>query len=367
MDDGDTPAHDAGDIGERFDQVRNPKDRRAMALLSLGVACAAPGSAPLSPASGKDAVDRVDDVATFDQIAKTEGGGRFYELPRVMFAIDRSTKTPKVHWINTQRFPYHWEFLRGRYLTLADAATFNDANYSRPDRRFVLGAVVRYPRLNRYGVELWEGDKVEPALLSAMMAQLQATFFAPLTFKPNSDQQRDAAATAGLATIGIAEAYGSRDQLVLNRGTAVGRLVLVPEGGEDSLLPGDIALLKTTPIRMPPVAGIVSATFTTPINHISLLAKTWGIPNVYRADADQLYAALDGKQVVLEAEGASVTRARRDRCRGPQGRPSAIAARRSARRRPIWPMPACPRSPSRPRNGSIAPGPRRPIWARSRR
>ena len=259
------------------------------------------------PAAAQDALDRIADTASFDRIAKIEGGGRFYELPRVMFAIDRSARTPKVHWINTQRYPYHWDFLRGRYLTLADAATFNDANYSQPKRRFVLGAVVRYPRLGRYGVELWEGDVVEPALLSAMMAQLQAGFFAPLTFKPNSAQQRDAAAKAGLATIGIAEAYGSREQLVLNRGTAVGRLVLVPEGGEDALLPGDIALLRTTPIRMPPVAGIVSATFTTPINHISLLAKTWGIPNVYRADADRLYAALAGKQVVLDATGASVT------------------------------------------------------------
>lgn len=285
------------------------------ALLSLGAAefadarCAPPGCKRKPPTSiaGRDAVDRIDGRAAFDQFAKIEGGGRFYELPRVMFAIDRSSKTPVVHWINTQRFQYHWDFLRGRYLTLADSATFNDANYSRPDRRFVLGAVVRYPRLNRYGVELWEGDQVEPALLDAMMHQLQERFFETLTFKPNSDQQRDAAASAGLSTIGIAEAYGSRDQLVLNRGTAVGRLVLVAEGGEDALLPGDIALLKTTPIRMPPVAGIVSATFTTPINHISLLAKTWGIPNVYRADADRLYAALAGKQVVLEAEGATVT------------------------------------------------------------
>ncbi|MDB5679465.1 MAG: pyruvate, phosphate dikinase [Sphingomonas bacterium] len=257
--------------------------------------------------SDKAAVDRIASDAVFDRIARTEGGGRFYELPQVMFAIDRSASPPRVHWINTRQYRFHFDFLQSRYLTLADSATFNTANYSNADRRFVLGAVVRYPRLARYGVELWEGDVVEPALLTAMMTQLQATFHAPLTFKPNSDQQRAAAAKAGLPTIGIEEAYGSREQLVLNRGKAVGRLVLVGEGEEDALLPGDIALLRTTPIRMPPVAGIVSATFTTPINHVSLLAKTWGIPNVYRADADRLWAALAGKQVVLDAAGATVT------------------------------------------------------------
>lgn len=52
------------------------------------------------------------------------------------------------------------------------------------------------------------------------------------------------------------------------------------------------------PIRIPPVAGIITASFTPPINHISLLAKTWGIPDVYRADA--------GRQVMLDADGRRI-------------------------------------------------------------
>lgn len=253
------------------------------------------------------AVKSIASDAAFDRMARIEGGGRFFELPRVMFAIDRAGSSPKLHWIDTRRYQYHFDYLQARYLTLADSITFNAANYSRADRRFVLGAVVRYPRLNRYGVELFEGDVVEPDLLAATMKLLRAGFYAPLTFKPNSDQQLAAATKASLTTIGVAEAYGSREQLVLNRGKAVGRLVLVEDGKEDSLLPGDIALLRTTPIRMPPVAGIVSSSFTTPINHISLLAKTWGIPNAYRADAERLFAALNGKQVMLDASGTAVT------------------------------------------------------------
>ncbi|ATY30987.1 PEP/pyruvate-binding domain-containing protein [Sphingomonas psychrotolerans] len=251
--------------------------------------------------------DRIASDAAFDKMARTEGGGRFFELPRVMFAIDRSGARPHVYWIDTRRYLYHFDFLQARYLTLADADSFNAANYSRADRRFVLGAVARYPRLGRYGVELWEGDVVEPELLAAMMQQLEATFHAPLTFKPNSDQQGAAAKRAGLPVIGIEEAYGAREQLVLNGGRAVGRLVLVDEGAEEDLLPGDIALLKAMPIRMPPVAGIVSSTFTTPINHVSLLAKTWGIPNAYRADAGHLWGEFSGRQVVLDTRGRSVT------------------------------------------------------------
>ncbi|MEO9131038.1 MAG: PEP/pyruvate-binding domain-containing protein [Sphingomonas sp.] len=279
-------------------------------VLAFALSVAAPailvGAPPPDVAQTSPGSDRVASSAAFDRLARTEGAGRFIELPRVMFAIDRSTKPPRVHWIDTKRYLYHFEYLQGRYLTLADVEAFNDANYSKADRRFVLGAVVRYPRSGRYGVELWEGDVVAPELVAAMMRQLQAAFYTPLTFKPNSEAQRAAAEQAGLPVIGIDEAYGGRTQLVLNRGRAVGRLVLVEDDHEDDLLPGDIALLKSVPIRLPPVAGIVSATFTTPINHVSLLAKTWGIPNAYSAGADTRWAALTGQQVMFDATGASI-------------------------------------------------------------
>ncbi len=253
------------------------------------------------------AADTVQSEQQFDALARIEGAGRFIELPQLMFALDRSLTPPKVHWIDTRRYIYHFDYLQSRYLTLADSDTFNAANYSQANRRFILGSVLRYPRLGKYGVELWEGDEIQPELLRMMMTQLQNVFFAPLTFKPNSGQQQIAADVASLPVIGIDEAYGSRDQLVLNRGRAVGRLIRVKSGEENRLMPGDIALLDDMPIRMPPVAGIISATFSTPINHVSLLAKTWGIPNVYLAQANERWHALEGHHVVLDATGASVT------------------------------------------------------------
>lgn len=273
-------------------------------ILAISVVLLAPAGSAAVRAPAEDG--RIASDADFDRMARVEGTSRFLELPRVMFAIDRSGARPRVLWIDTRRYQYHFDYLQARYLTLADADKFTAANYSKADRRFVLGAVVRYPRLGRYGVELWEGDVVEPELLAMMMRELQASFHAPLTFKPNSGQQADAARAAGLGAIGIDEAYGAREQLVLNGGRAVGRLVLVEEGAEEDLLPGDIALLSTMPIRLPPVAGIVSSSFVTPINHVSLLAKSWGIPNAYRADAGRLWRDLAGKQVVLDTRSGAV-------------------------------------------------------------
>ncbi|MDB5704566.1 MAG: pyruvate, phosphate dikinase [Sphingomonas bacterium] len=287
--------------------------KRLTILFALLAACLAPataqtnGSVPGAPDHSPAPQASIRNDAEYDSLARTENAGRFLALPQLMFAIDRAAAKPRLMWIDTKRYRYHFEYLQAKYLTLSDSETFNAANYSNPKRRFLLGSVVRYPGLKRYGMELWEGDVVEPAMLAETMALLQAHFPAPITFKPNSDQQREAAAAAKLPTIGIEEAYGSREELILNHGRAVGRLVLVREGHEDALTPGDIALITIMPIQMPPVAGIVSSTFTTPINHISLLAKTWRIPNAYRADADRRYRQLAGQMVVLDTRGEIVT------------------------------------------------------------
>ena len=278
-------------------------------ILVLLLLCGFNSSAVAAPAKAKvtpSEVQAIGSDAEFDRLARTSKAGRHMELPQLMFAIDSTGKPPRVHFINTRRYAWHFAFLQSRYLTLAESYAFSDANYSKPDRRFILGSVVKYPQLGRYGVELWEGDIVEPELLTQMLERLHASFHAPLTFKPNSDLQLAAAANVNLPVISAEEAYGSREQMILNGGKAVGRLVIVPDDGEKHLLPGDIALLKGAPIRLPPVAGIVSSRFTTPINHVNLLAKSWGIPNAYKRDADTLWAELDGKQVMLDTRGTSV-------------------------------------------------------------
>ena len=48
------------------------------------------------------------------------------------------------------------------------------------------------------------------------------------------------------------------------------------------------------PLDLPPVAGIIVSQPTSPLSHINLLAKGWGIPNAYIKDANDLFRAHDG-------------------------------------------------------------------------
>lgn len=94
---------------------------------------------------------------------------------------------------------------------------------------------------------------------------------------------------------------------VLSPGAAVGRLRLAPPFGR-----GDIALLKEAPKHLPDAAGLLVAEPTTELSHLSLLARSLGVPAAAARGALGDYAALAGLPVRLNVspvglfvEGAS--------------------------------------------------------------
>jgi len=249
-------------------------------------------------------VEAIANAAQFDELARTSPGGRYASFPQVMVVIDRATKDePRLYFVNSRRYEFHIDFVQQTYLSTQSVDALLDANYSRANRRFIFASVLSYPSLGRYGLEFWEGDELTPEILTLAMALVQKRFPAPVAFKPNSGQQGALAATIpGLEVIDTNEVFASRRELVLNPGRATGRLRIIPKLDDDTLLaPGDIVVLGEAPLRLNPVAGIVTSEFSTPLAHVNLLAKSWKVPNGYVRDAVKQFAALDGKWVRLEA------------------------------------------------------------------
>ena len=247
--------------------------------------------------------------AQFDALARTSPGGRYASFAQVMFVIDRAAKGgPELHFVNSKQYEYHIDFVQRTYLSTQSAEALLEANYSKDNRRFIFGSIVHYQSLGRYGVEFWEGDVLTREILSETMEQLQRNFPAPLGFKPNSEQQSALAASVpGLATIDQNDVYASRSELVLNAGSATGRLRIIPKLDDDVLLaPSDIVVLGEAPLRLSPVAGIITNEFSTPLAHVNLLAKSWKVPNGYVRGALGKYAALDGQWVRMVA-GDTIT------------------------------------------------------------
>jgi hypothetical protein len=92
-------------------------------------------------------------------------------------------------------------------------------------------------------------------------------------------------------------------------GWALGRLRYVPGAEiaiayrEGRLVPGDVLLTDGVPAEVPPLAGLVSLSPSTPNSHVALLAKSFGMPFIHLANpsvAEEL-RGWEGREVLVRA------------------------------------------------------------------
>ncbi|MGI8883123.1 MAG: PEP/pyruvate-binding domain-containing protein, partial [Pyrinomonadaceae bacterium] len=131
---------------------------------------------------------------------------------------------------------------------------------------------------------------------------INKSFFEPVFYKPNSIRQEDVSATLGIERVLQSDIAKNQEYLALNTGKTIGRIHIIDKL-DDTVESGDneILVLKELPLSLPPVRGIIVAKPSTPLSHINILAKGWGIPNVYIKDADKLLKEFDTYWIEFEA------------------------------------------------------------------
>lgn len=287
-------------------------------------------AAPTST-EGPDYLSRIDNRAQFMQLARVYNAGTALEMPHLIFVIDRQNAA-RIYYINTPRIALHEQFVRRQRLVRSlDKATLH-AQYRDPERRFLFGTLSWQRDLPGYTYEFWEGDKLTAPLLRQTDTVVRASFREPIRFKTNSTQHEQLATSMGLPYVSQEALLREQRFLPLNTGRAEGRLRIVrSEAQLRTLSPGDIPVLDEVPIALSPVAGLVTQRPSTLLSHVNLLAKGWGIPNLYLRDAQAALRPYDGQWVALEVthNNYQVTRLTR-----PARTPSATAARPTVRNLP---------------------------------
>ena len=250
------------------------------------------GSRPDKPDSKKNSLLRVSSREEFDSIARTYHQNTPYSLPHVMFVIDRRAKN-KVHFVNSQRFRFHKDFLLATYLVPRGADVFKPI-YIDTDRRFIVGTIAWQRTVDKFTWELWEGDLAPAELIKKANEVINTNFFSAVAYKPNSIRQEDLSAALGIERVLQSDINKNQEYLALNPGKAVGRIHIIDKL-DDTVEIGDneILILKELPITLPPVRGIIVAKPSSPLSHINILAKGWNVPNVYIKDADKLFRDKD--------------------------------------------------------------------------
>jgi rifampicin phosphotransferase len=271
---------------------------------ALGQTAARKGAARRAPAgkveSGAErSLPAIKTQAEFDALARVYTD-QPYALPHVMFVIDRREGN-RVHYVNSKRYRFHKDFVNGTYLSLERGQDFQK-NYTQPNRRFILGTLAYQAPVKRWTFEFWEGDTISAEQIKLTADALGATFFAPVAFKPNSNRQdAESANVAGLERVSQSDITRGQEYQALNLAKGLGRVHVVEKLDETVEIGfNEILVLNEVPISLPPVAGVIVSKPSTPLSHINLLVKGWGVPNAYIKDAHELLKQYDGWWVSFE-------------------------------------------------------------------
>lgn len=293
---------------------RSPSVRRIRRTSQLSIALAVAISAPVlsvvaaqtrrAPAKSSAAVSAasIPDRQTFEAMADASFSGSRSPMPHVLFVIDRGSGD-RVHFVDPKRFRFHRDFVNASYLSLERSEAFYERNYSNDGRRFLMGSIVWQTGLGRFTFEVNEGDRVSTQLLSLAAKRLGDAFYAPLAFRAVTGQQAAAGRdVAGLEVVDARDLFGDQVYLAINPGSGVGILRIVDSVTPDTFIDrNEIVILTAPQVSLPPVAGILSTVPPSPLSHLNVLARSWGVPNVFARGADETYRPLLGKFVSFEA------------------------------------------------------------------
>src|SRR5262249_8859730 len=100
----------------------------------------------------------------------------------------------RVYYVNSRLYQFHKDFLNGTYLSIERGRALYENNYLNAKRRFVLGTIAYYATASAFTFELWEGDRITGDMLADAYKAITASFFDPISFKPNSLYQEERAA-----------------------------------------------------------------------------------------------------------------------------------------------------------------------------
>src|SRR5258705_4283718 len=312
-------------------KIKNPNSKMLSMKLSkrmlsaVGLLIALGSGHYLTAQTGPKSLPAIASRAVFDTLAVTYDANTPYALPHILFVIDRKDQN-RIYYVNTRRYSFHKDFVNGTYLSLERGREFFDNNYLKQNRRFVLGTIAYQTPVKRWTFEFWEGDLIPGEQIRLASETINKTFFVPVAFKPNSLRQDEASGSiAGLQRVLLSDIAKEQEYQALNLANGLGRIHIISKL-DDHVEIGfnEILVLDEVPIQLPPVAGIITSKPSTPLSHINLLAKGWGIPNAYIKNARELLKQYDGWWVAFETkrDNYSIKRADIDQLREYQRRQS---------------------------------------------
>lgn len=256
--------------------------------------------------------------------SKTEMGAS-YLVKFVIAGFD--SDSPQVHFMNSIKFYYHYDFAQMVLGDTRSLSTFNKETYFSDEKNTVAGTVAYYASVDSMiAMTFFPTDYITPRQVAKVYKLIQDGLLFlnsggsknRLFYMPAGSSAEKAAAefanefkAADIPVYTHAQLFGDIPFQIMNTGTAYGTLRKLTATELDTAIVSshDILILETLPAEIPLVAATISKDAQTPLSHVNLAAKARKTPNI-AFNGNELpdsLLALCGKLVKLEVKANSFT------------------------------------------------------------
>ncbi len=268
--------------------------------------------------------DGYDAFRKMSYASKTEMGISYL----VKFVItDFDTDKPQVHFMNTMRYSYHYDFAEMVLGDTRSLAVFNVETYFSAEKNTAAGTLAYYPSVDSMiALTFFPADYITPEQVAVAYKLIEGKLLFldssgsknRLFYMPAGSTAERAAAEyanefkkADILVFTHAELFGDIPYQIMNKGTAYGTLRKLTAAELDTAIVSshDILILETLPAEIPLVAATISKDAQTPLSHVNLAAQARKTPNI-AFNGNELpdsLLTLCGKLVMLEVKSNSYT------------------------------------------------------------
>lgn len=253
--------------------------------------------------------DALRDADAFNEYSKELGGERFTK-----FVLD--LRSDAIYYFDVDVYRLHKDFIFPELLHLPitpENKRLFDRNYTSVKPEFAMCYLVHHLAADKWSFAFWAGDRATAEHVTRAYKRMKETFYLGdnVAYRPDSAFQEKLAKTLkGIPVIYNNDLYQQAAFVAFSEGRAVGKLRVIPATAKEADVTfgvDEIVLMQRSLSDITPVAGIITEEFSTPLSHVSLRARAWGIPNIGLKQASVQYAHLNGKMVYLEAAAGAFT------------------------------------------------------------
>ena len=254
----------------------------------------------------QDSTHFLSQISSEDEYALLKGDpntSKFGEVDAVKVLYD--IKNDSIYFINSDYYNYHVSFCMDYLGYDKNSWKFNYNNYTTNDKRaYLMGTINRFYKKNIFTLEFSVADNISIAQVKTFHQKIIENFQLSKDIKLFLNTNRMLVLSSnliGIETISASDIYEGQSLQILNQKEAYGNLVFVDAKDIETtqVKYTDIVVVNGTPKELPPVAGVITTDFQTPLSHITILCQNRGTPVIAFKDAwkDSLLRLFENKSV----------------------------------------------------------------------